>query len=121
MPLRCFETLTLLHPDDLPIPIGRLPLSFSKFRFDVAAKVRVRPPLPAPRQLPPLPPGLRPRRCPHADTLAAALGLPQQRARLPDRRSALPALGGGETAGLARLHDYAVDAPPHWPLRRHPQ
>ncbi|MBU6121786.1 DASH family cryptochrome [Hymenobacter siberiensis] len=106
--LRCFETLTLLHPDDLPIPIGRLPLSFSKFRFDVAAKVRVRPPLPAPRQLPPLPSGFVPTPLPTADALAAALGLPASARHLPDHRSALPALGGGETAGLARLHDYAV-------------
>ena len=108
VPLRCFETLTLLHPDDLPIPIGRLPLSFSKFRFDVAAKVRVRPPLPAPRQLPPLPAGFAPAPLPAADALTAALGLPASARPLFDRRSALPALGGGETAGLARLHDYAV-------------
>ena len=108
VPLRCFETLTLLHPDDLPIPIGRLPLSFSKFRFDVAAKVSVRPPRPAPRQLPALPPGFAPAPLPAADTLTAALGLPASARPLPDRRSALPALGGGETAGLARLHDYAV-------------
>lgn len=108
VPLRCFETLTLLHPDDLPIPISRLPLSFSKFRFDVAAKVSVRPPLPAPRQLPALPPGFAPAPLPAADALTAALSLPASARPLPDRRSALPALGGGETAGLARLHDYAV-------------
>ena len=109
VPLRCFETLTLLHPDDLPIAIQRLPLSFSKFRFDVAAKVSVRPPLPAPRQLPPLPAGFAPAPLPTTTELAAALELPAMAPVVPDRRSALPALGGGETAGLARLHDYAVD------------
>ncbi|GAA3961822.1 DASH family cryptochrome [Hymenobacter antarcticus] len=109
VPLRRFETLTLLHPDDLPIPIDRLPLSFSKFRFDVAAKVSVRPPLPAPRQLPPLPAGFAPAPLPTADELASALGLPAVAGAVPDRRTALPALGGGETAGLARLHDYAVE------------
>ena len=48
IPLRRFETLTLLHPDDLPIAIGRLPVSFSKFRFDVFSKMTVRPPQPTP-------------------------------------------------------------------------
>ena len=109
IPLRRFETLTLLHPTDLPIPIGSLPFSFSKFRFDVASKVTVRPPLPTPRQLPPLPVGFAPAPLPIAELVAAQLGQPLQARPAPDRRSALPALGGGETAGLARLHDYAVE------------
>ena len=107
-PLHRFETLTLLHPDDLPIPLHRLPFSFSKFRFDVFSKMTVRPPLPAPRQLPPLPAGFGPAPLPTADLLAAQLGETLPARPVPDRRSALPALGGGETAGLARLHDYAV-------------
>ena len=109
MPLRRFESLTLLHPDDLPIPLQNLPFSFSKFRFDVAAKMPVRPPLPAPRQLPPLPVGFVPAALPTAAALAAALGQPSLAPPPRDRRSALPALGGGETAALARLHDYAVE------------
>ena len=108
-PLRCFETLTLLHPDDLPIPIQNLPFSFSKFRFDVAARMPVRPPEPAPRQLPPLPAGFAPAALPTAAALAAALDQPAQALPPRDRRSALPALGGGETAALTRLHDYAVE------------
>ena len=107
-PLRRFETLTLLHPDDLPISIQNLPLSFSKFRFDVAAKVPVRSPLPAPARLPPLPAGFGPAPLPTAAALAAALGEPALAPVPRDGRSALPALGGGETAALARLHDYAV-------------
>ena len=109
LPLHLFETLTLLHPDDLPIAVGNLPFSFSKFRFDVAAKTAVRPPLPAPRQLPPLPPGFALAPLPTAALLAGALELPAVVGPVPDRRTALPALGGGETAGLARLHDYAVE------------
>ena len=109
IPLRRFETLTLLHPDDLPIDVRNLPFSFSKFRFDVASRTPVRPPLPAPRQLPPLPAGFAPAALPSADALAAALGQPAAVRPRPDRRSALPVLGGGETAGLARLHDYAVE------------
>jgi deoxyribodipyrimidine photo-lyase len=108
IPLRCFETLTLLHPADLPIPLRNLPFSFSKFRFDVASKTTVLPPLPAPRQLPPLPAGFAPAPLPNADLIAVQLGQPSLVRISPDRRSALPALGGGETAGLARLHDYAV-------------
>ena len=109
IPLRRFETLTLLHPADLPIPIGSLPFSFSKFRFDVASKVTVRPPLPTPRQLPPLPVGFAPAPLPVAELVATQLDQPLQARPAPDRRSALPALGGGETAGLARLHDYAIE------------
>ena len=108
-PLRRFETLTLLHPDDLPIPIQNLPFSFSKFRFDVAAKMPVRPPEPTPRQLPPLPAGFAASALPTAAALATALGQPALVPPPRDRRSALPALSGGETAALARLHDYAVE------------
>ncbi len=110
VPLRRFENLTLLHPADLSIALRDLPLSFSKFRFDVAAKAAVRPPLPTPQALPPLPAGFVPAPLPDAAPLCAALGLPAPAPQPPrDARSALPALGGGETAALARLHDYAVE------------
>ena len=108
IPLRRFETLSLLHPDDLPIALRNLPFSFSKFRFDVAVKTSVRPPLPTPHRLPALPAGFAPAPLPNADSIALQLGQPSLGQTSPDRRSALPALGGGETAGLARLHDYAV-------------
>ena len=109
VPLRCFETFTLVHPHDLPIPLRNLPFSFSKFRFDVFSKMTVRPPRPAPQQLPPLPASFDPSPLPTPDSIATQLGQPTQAAPAPDRRTALPALGGGETAGLARLHDYAVE------------
>ena len=107
--LRSFENMTLLHPADLRIALRDLPLSFSKFRFDVADKTHVRPPLPEPTQLPPLPAGFAPAPLPEAAALCAVLGLPAPAPRPRDARSALPALGGGETAALARLHDYAVE------------
>ena len=109
IPLRRFETLTLLHPADLSINVQNLPFSFSKFRFDVAARTPVRPPLPTPKSLPPLPAGLVPAPLPNAAALMAALDLPTPAVSARDHRSALPALSGGETAGLARLHDYAVE------------
>ena len=108
IPLRRFETLTLLHPADLSINVRNLPFSFSKFRFDVAARTPTRAPLPAPTRLPALPAGLVPAPLPTPAALLAALELPAATAPARDSRSALPALGGGETAGLARLHDYAV-------------
>ena len=107
--LRLFETLSLLHPHDLPIPVQQLPLSFSKFRFDVVVGTPVRPPLPGPRQLPPLPAGLVPAPLPVAADLATTLGLPAANGQPRDACSALPPLGGGETAALVRLHDYVVD------------
>jgi len=107
--LRAFDNLTLLHPADLRIALRDLPLSFSKFRFDVADKTTVRPPLPVPARLPALPAGFAPAPLPDAATLSAALGLPAPAPRPRDARSALPALPGGETAALARLHDYAVE------------
>ena len=109
VPLRLFETLTLLDPNDLPINVRDLPFSFSKFRFNVADKTRVRPPLAPPTRLPALPTGLVPAPLPTAAALTAALELPVLPVLPRDRRSALPELGGGETAALARLHDYAVE------------
>jgi len=108
VPLRLFETRSLLDPADLPIAVRDIPFSFSKFRFGVADKMPVRPPLPAPRQLPPLPAGLALAPLPSPAQLAAALHQPTLAAPAPDRRTALPTQGGGETAALARLHDYAV-------------
>ncbi|GAB2701323.1 cryptochrome DASH [Hymenobacter frigidus] len=108
IPLRRFETLTLLHPADLSINVQNLPFSFSKFRFDVASRTPVRPPLPTSKSLPPLPTDLVPAPLPNAAALMAALDLPTPAVSARDHRSALPALSGGETAGLARLHDYAV-------------
>jgi deoxyribodipyrimidine photo-lyase len=108
VPLRLFETRTLLDPADLPIALRDLPFSFSKFRFGVADKMQVRPPRPVPQQLPPLPAGFVPAPLPNAELIAARLGQPPLLRIRPDHRSALPTQGGGETAALARLHDYAV-------------
>ncbi|MGI4760301.1 MAG: DASH family cryptochrome [Janthinobacterium lividum] len=108
VPLRLFETRSLLDPADLPIALRDLPFSFSKFRFGVADKMPVRPPRPVPQQLPPLPAGLELAGLPSAAQLAEALHQPTLATPAPDRRTALPPQGGGETAALARLHDYAV-------------
>jgi deoxyribodipyrimidine photo-lyase len=108
VPLRLFETRTLLDPAALPIALRDLPFSFSKFRFGVADKMTVRPPRPVPAQLPPLPVGFAPAPLPNDELIAARLGQPSLLRVRPDLRTALPTQGGGETAALARLHDYAV-------------
>lgn len=108
VPLRLFETRTLLDPAALPIALRDLPFSFSKFRFGVADKMTVRPPRPVPAQLPPLPAGFTSAPLPDAARLAAALGQPALAPPASDCRTALPAQGGGETGAQARLHDYAV-------------
>jgi deoxyribodipyrimidine photo-lyase len=109
VPLRLFETRTLLDPAALPIALRDLPFSFSRFRFGVADKMTVRPPRPVPQQLPPLPAGFASAPLPNAELVAARLGQPSLLRIRPDRRTALPTQGGGETAALARLHDYAVE------------
>lgn len=88
----------LLHPDDLPFPIERLPQVFTAFRHKVeAGGLQVRPALPAPLSLPPLPDGIPP-----CDTL------PWPDAPVADPRTAFP-FPGGEDAAMARLQDYLWD------------
>lgn len=88
---------TLYHPDDLPFAISRLPEVFTQFRKQVEQGSGVNPALPAPAEMPPIPPidsGQLP-------TLKDfGLTLPS-----PDGRAVL-AFVGGETAGLQRLQHY---------------
>jgi deoxyribodipyrimidine photo-lyase len=98
---------TLLHPDDLPFEIERLPVQFTAFRERVevraasAAERAFRPECApravreAPAALPPLPDGLDVGTLPTFDALGIAPPVDDPRAT---RRFA-----GGETAGLARL------------------
>lgn len=98
---------TLLHPDDLPFDIARLPALFTAFREKVERRAataaerdfrdacRPRPPREAPASLPPLPAGLDAGALP----TFAALGI----AAPVDDPRATRRFTGGETAGLARL------------------
>ena len=106
---------SLLHPQQLPWPVQRLPAVFTPFRQQIE-QVGLQPaaPLPPPAALPPAPPGV-----PNAwlddsaQTLAALAGTPPA----ADARSAFPylqgALHGGEAAALAHLHQYLARGLPH--------
>uniref|UniRef100_A0A3P8ZFV4 Cryptochrome DASH n=1 Tax=Esox lucius TaxID=8010 RepID=A0A3P8ZFV4_ESOLU len=95
---------TLYHRDDLPFNhLSRLPDVYTQFRMAVESKGRVRPVLPTPGQLKPLPPGsgLDEGPIPSPEELA-------QTEAVRDPRSAFP-FSGGESQALARLQHYFWD------------
>jgi deoxyribodipyrimidine photo-lyase len=94
---QAFWGQTLCHPDDLPCKIPALPDVFTQFRKAVEPTLPVRATLPTPTLLPRLP-AIAPGELPSL----AELGL---RSPTSDPRAVLP-FTGGETAGMARLHDY---------------
>lgn len=89
---------TLFHIDDLPMAVDALPRVFTEWRKQTEARSRVRPEIPAPDALPPLPDGLDPGDLPTVE----ALGLVPVEA---DPRAVM-VFAGGETAALARLDAY---------------
>lgn len=92
---------TLIHIDDLPMPVRQLPDVFTTFRKRVEAGLRVRPPLAAPTQLATPPANLEPG---HLPTLAE-LGLAEP---VEDPRAAI-IFTGGEQAAQQRLKHYLWD------------
>lgn len=95
--LKSFWGHTLYHPDNLPFDIGNIPELFTNFRKQVEQTSSVKPTLPTPNSLPPLP-----------DIDAGAL--PQItdfgiEPPVQDNRAVLK-FKGGETAALSRLQDY---------------
>lgn len=97
IPLHSFWGHTLYHRDDLPFSIEQLPELFTQFRKQVECRSAIRPILPAPQSLPPLP-HLAPGPLPELQDLGLELPLPDPRAQLTFR--------GGETVGMARLDHY---------------
>jgi deoxyribodipyrimidine photo-lyase len=118
MVLHTAEDSTLLHPDDLPFDPGHTPDVFTVFRKQVEKAWKLRPPGSEPLALPPWPelpenePWQSARMALNEPGLWSGLPaagppdpLPSPAQGAPDARSAWP-LEGGETAALARLHDY---------------
>lgn len=95
--LKSFWGQTLYHPEDLPFAINQLPELFTNFRKEVEKFTKVNQTFGTPKQLPPLP-EIQVGELPQL----ADFGL---KPPPTDRRSVLH-FQGGETAGLARLHDY---------------
>lgn len=98
LPLRIFETHTLLHPDDLPFVLADLPNVFTTFRKKVEKEWVVREPFPAPEMI----------RSPEAWLGSARLAhaLPYTSFDV-DRRAVLD-FRGGRTAALERLSHYCA-------------
>lgn len=96
--LHSFWGHTLYHRDDLPFELAQIPDLFTRFRKQVEQHASVKPTLPTPAALPPLPEELQTGQLP---TLAELDLTPV----VADVRGVL-AFHGGETAGLARLTDY---------------
>lgn len=88
----------LFHTQDLPVPVTHTPDIFTQFRKETEGVTSVRPPLPSPTALPPLPAGIEPGALP---TLAD-FGHENYEA---DPRAVM-SFEGGETTGLKRLRHY---------------
>lgn len=93
------EPPTLLHPDDLPFPIDKLPKVFTAFRHKVEAHWKVRDVLPEPTSVP------TPQEWTSQLPTLADLG---NEAPTSDPRAVLP-FRGGRAAALDRLKHYFWD------------
>jgi deoxyribodipyrimidine photo-lyase len=100
--LLLFRGKMLYYTQDLPFPVAHTPEVFTTFRKEVEKIVPVRLPLPAPTRFDKWTVRIDVGEIP---TLADFGHAPIT----PDLRSAMPAGGGGETAGLARLEHYLWD------------
>jgi deoxyribodipyrimidine photo-lyase len=95
--LKSFWGHTLYHPDDLPFAIHQLPELFTSFRKQVEKYAKVNRTFIAPKQLPPLP-NIQIGELPQLADFGLEPPTFDQRAVMHFK--------GGETAGLARLHQY---------------
>lgn len=89
---------TLFHRDDLPFEVRDLPRVFTQFRIGCEKHTKIRPPLAAPKRLPPSPASSEFREIPHP----GELGLSEP----ADDPRAVLRFQGGETAALDRIDSY---------------
>ncbi len=97
VPLTYFWGHTLYHLEDLPFPTRNLPAVFTDFRKQVERYVNVRPAFPVPARIR-VPSELPPTVIPSITGFGLAKPIADERAAF--------SFTGGETEGLARLHDY---------------
>jgi len=95
--VQSFWGTTLFHLDDLPFGIPQIPELFTKFRKQVEQQSTVRPSLPTPQSLPPLP-EIEPGKLPQLTDFGLEPPVFEERAVLD--------FPGGETAAKARLEQY---------------
>ncbi|MGQ4648395.1 DASH family cryptochrome [Lyngbya aestuarii] len=95
--VQSFWSATLFHADDLPFAIPQIPQLFTKFRKQLEPQSTVRPTLPTPQSLSPLP-KIEPGKLPQLSDFGLEPPIFDQRAVLP--------FSGGETAAKARLQQY---------------
>jgi deoxyribodipyrimidine photo-lyase len=95
--VKTFWGITLYHPNNLPFGIARIPELFTNFRKEVEKKSTVYPTFPTPQKLPPLP-EIEIGEIPQLSDFGLEEPIFDQRAVLQFK--------GGESEGLARLHDY---------------
>lgn len=99
--LQGFWGATLHHRDDLPFAVTDTPEVFTQYRKRVEKGATVNPPLPVPKQLPPLPAELEAGALPTLADLGVTAATPSDRGVLR--------FHGGETAGKERLVAYIWD------------
>jgi deoxyribodipyrimidine photo-lyase len=88
----------LYHTQDLPVPVHHTPDNFTQFRKDNEHITTVRPPLPSPSALPPLPVGI------YTGDVPALTDLGHE--PFAEDPRAVMSFRGGETEGLRRLRYY---------------
>ena len=88
----------LYHTQDLPMPVQHIPDVFSQFRKETENIIPIRPPLPAPTAMSPLPADLKPGELPSLEDFGHTPFEADPRAVLP--------FCGGETEALKRLRYY---------------
>lgn len=104
--VKSFWGLTLYHLEDLPFASVRsLPDTYTEFRKNVEARCRVRPLVPVPEKLKPLPAFLGSE---HVGKIPTLEELVKDPSTVTDARTAFP-FPGGESAALKRIHQYLWD------------
>jgi len=107
--VRFIDGHTLIHPDDLPFAVDRLPAVFTGFRKAVESDWKVRPAIESPSSLTSaaIPEGFDPGRLPTAADLGGNDSPPEFVSESRDLTTM--SFTGGETAGKLRWQEYAWD------------